>query len=392
MRLVAIGLFSALASFAQQTPWAPYNSAFNHFYNLEYDQAIAELEKGAAADPNSIALHNYLAQCIQFREMFKVGALESELVTGNNSFVRRPKIDTTPEIEKRFFDEIGKAMSLAEARLKANPNDTKALYALGVTYGLRGNWNFLVRKAWREALHDATTARKMCNRVSELDPNDYDARLVQGAHDYIVGSLPAFYKMLGFLVGFRGDKEKGIRTLHEVAKKGRANSVDAEVFLCAIYRREEKWQAAMPLLDDLIGRFPRNYLLRFEQAQMYSSMGQKDKAIDSIQKVAELKKSGAPGFGNLPMERIYYQIGNIQFWYRDYDLAVDNLTKAAVGCSNLDLNTGTLTWMRLGQVYDLTNRRTLAMEAYRKAIAFAPQAEAAKESRRYLSAPYRRES
>src|SRR5216683_777692 len=273
MRFVAIGLFSALASFAQQTPWAPYNSAFNHFYNLEYDQAIAELEKGEAADPNSLAVHNYIAQCIQFREMFKVGALESELVTGNNSFVRRPKIDTTPEIDKRFFDEIGKAMSLAEARLKANPNDTKALYALGVTYGLRGNWNFLVRKAWREALHDATTARKMCNRVSELDPNDYDARLVQGAHDYIVGSLPSFYKMLGFLVGFRGDKEKGIRTLQEVAKKGRAN------------------------------------------------------AVDGIQRVAELKKSGAPGFANLAMERIYYQIGNIQFWYRDYEPAVDNLKK-----------------------------------------------------------------
>src|SRR6266481_6034992 len=392
MRFVAIGLFSALASFAQQTPWAPYNSAFNHFYNLEYDQAIAELEKGEAADPNSIAVHNYLAQCIQFREMFKVGALESELVTGNNSFVRRPKIDTTPEIDKRFFDEIGKAMSLAEARLKANPNDTKVLYALGVAYGLRGNWNFLVRKEWREALHDATTARKMCNRVSELDPSDYDARLVQGAHDYIVGSLPSFYKMLGFLVGFRGDKQKGIRTLQEVAQKGKANGVDAEVFLCAIYRREEKWQAATPILDDLIRRFPRNYLLRFEQAQMYSSMGRKDKAIEVLQKLAELKKSGAPGFANLAEERIYYQIGNIQFWYRDYDLAVDNLKKAVAGCSTLDLNTGTLAWMRLGQVYDLTNRRALAMEAYRKAIAFASQAEAAKESRRYLSAPYRRES
>src|SRR5206468_9791829 len=106
MRLVAIGLFSAWALLAQQTAWAPYNSAFNHFYNLEYDQALAELEKGEAADPNSIAVHNYIAQCIQFREMYKVGALESELVTGNNSFIRRPKIDTTPEIEKRFFDEI----------------------------------------------------------------------------------------------------------------------------------------------------------------------------------------------------------------------------------------------------------------------------------------------
>src|SRR5713101_6409340 len=125
MRLVAVGFLSALGLFAQHTAWAPYNSAFNHFYNLEYDQAIAELERALADKPDSFNLHNYLAQCIQFREMFKVGALESELVTGNNSFLRRPKIETTPEIEKRFFDEIQKAVNLAEARLKANPNDPK---------------------------------------------------------------------------------------------------------------------------------------------------------------------------------------------------------------------------------------------------------------------------
>jgi len=391
MRLVAVGFLSAWSLFAQQTAWAPYNSAFNHFYNLDYDQAIAELEKALAAEPDSVNLHNYMAQCIQFREMFKVGALESELVTGNNSFLRRPKIDTKPEIEKRFFDEVQKALSLAEVRLKTNPNDTKALYALGVTYGLRGNWNFLVRKAWREALRDATTARKMHNRVTELDPSDYDARLVQGAHDYIIGCLPAFYKMLGFLVGFRGDRERGIRTLKEVADKGKANSVDAKVFLCVIYRREEKWPAAAPLLEELIQRFPRNYLLRFEQAQMLSSTGHKDQAIATIQRVAELKKSGAPGFADLAAEKIYYQIGNIQFWYRDYDQAVDNLKKAAGGSASLDLNTGTMAWMRLGQVYDMTNRRNLAVEAYKKAVAFAPQAEAAKESRRYLSSPYRRE-
>src|SRR3977135_942731 len=140
MRLVATGFPSKVSLIAQKTAGSQYNSAFNHFYNLEYDQAIAELEKALAANPDSFNLHNYLAQCIQFREMFKVGALESELVTGANSFLRRPKIDTTPEIEKRFFDEVQKALTLAEARLKTNPNDTKALYALGVTYGLRGNW------------------------------------------------------------------------------------------------------------------------------------------------------------------------------------------------------------------------------------------------------------
>jgi tetratricopeptide (TPR) repeat protein len=391
MRSASLAFLFALPLFSQTTAWTPYDSAFHHFYNLEYDQAISELEKGIARDPNSAALRLYVAQCIQFREMFKVGALESELVSGNNSFLRRPKIDTTPEVEKRFLDEVGKAMELTEARLKTNPNDTKAIYAQGVAYALRGNWNFLVRKAWRDALRDATTARKLHNRVSELDPSNYDARLVQGAHDYIVGSLPALYKMVGFLVGFHGDKDKGIRTLQEVAQKGSYNAVDAKVFLCAIYRREGKWPAAGPILEELIRRFPRNYLFRFEQTQMYSSIGDKDKAIASMEKVAELKKSGAPGFADLPAERIYYHIGNIQFWYRDYADAVENLKKATAGGAALDLNTGTLAWMRLGQVYDLTNRRSLAVEAYRKAIAFAPEAEAAKESRRYLSSPYRRE-
>jgi tetratricopeptide (TPR) repeat protein len=324
--------------------------------------------------------------------MFKVGALESELVSGNNSFLRRPKIDTTPEVEKKFFYEIQTAMDMAQARLKANPNDAGALYALGVSYGLRANWNFLVRKMWRDALRDATQARKLHNRVSELEPSNYDARLVQGAHDYIVGSLPTLYKLMGFLVGFRGDKQKGIQTLRQVASKGRSNKVDAEVFLCVIYRREQSWGAAEPLLEDLVRRFPRNYLFRFEQAQLYSSIGQKNKAIETLQRVAELKKSGAPGFARLSVEKIYYQMGNIQFWYKDYEQAVDNLKKAvAGGGAGLDLNEGTLAWMRLGQVYDLTNRRSLALEAYRKAIAFAPQAAAAKESTRYLSSPYRRE-
>src|SRR5438552_18885508 len=101
MRVLLVGLLSSLGLLAQQTAWTPYDSAFHHFYNLEYDQAISELEKGATADPNSPRIHNYIAQCIQFREMYRVGALESEFVSGNNSFLRRPKIETTPETEKR---------------------------------------------------------------------------------------------------------------------------------------------------------------------------------------------------------------------------------------------------------------------------------------------------
>jgi len=46
--------------------------------------------------------------------------------------------------------------------------------------------------------------------------------------------------------------------------------------------------------------------------------------------------------------------------------------------------------MRIGQILDTLNERKQAVESYRKAISFAPSAEAAQESRRYLSSPYRR--
>jgi len=38
----------------------------------------------------------------------------------------------------------------------------------------------------------------------------------------------------------------------------------------------------------------------------------------------------------------------------------------------------------------MKHRRADAVAAYKKAIAYAPQAEAAQESRKYLSTPYRR--
>jgi cytochrome c-type biogenesis protein CcmH/NrfG len=70
--------------------------------------------------------------------------------------------------------------------------------------------------------------------------------------------------------------------------------------------------------------------------------------------------------------------------------ALENLKKAAAAGEQLDLNTGALVWLRMGQIYDLTNRRALALDAYKRSIAFAPQAEAAQESRKYLGTPYRR--
>src|SRR5579872_1375409 len=223
-------------------------SGYDHFYNLEYPECIADFERAVSQNPTDPELHNHVAQALVFQEMYRNGALESELVSGNNSFLRRPKLNPAPTTEKRFLDEVAKAMDLANALLKKNPQDTAAMYALGISYGLRSNYYWVVKKDWRNSLKDATAARRLHNRITQLEPDNVDARLVEGLHDYIVGSLPWHLRMLGFLIGIHGDKQEGIRIVQDVAAHGKANRVDAEVFLGALYRRENQTSKAVPIV------------------------------------------------------------------------------------------------------------------------------------------------
>ena len=388
MRALILALAALVGPAAAQDPLTV--QAYDHFYNLEFDEAIQGFQRAIALDPKSPDLHNHLAESIVFREMYRDGALESELVSGNNSFLRRPKLNPSPETEKWFLDEVARAMALSQACLQANPNDVSAMYAEGISYGLRSDYYWVVKKAWHDSLKDATSARRLHNRVSELQPGNVDARLVQGLHDYIVGSLPLVYRMLGFLAGIHGDKEKGIRTVQDVAQNGKDNRVDAQIFLCALYRRENQPRLAIPFVQDLIRRYPRNFLLRLELSQMYSMAGDEANALSGLREVAALKTRHAPGYDRVPWEKIYFQQGTIQFWYRDLDGALENMKKVTAATEELDLNTGASAYLRMGQIYDLTNRRSLALAAYQKAIAYAPEAEAAQESKKYLSAPYRR--
>src|SRR5690348_9563731 len=118
---------SLLIAFTLAMPALAQESAedrgFDHFYNLEYDESIADFQQAIAQNPNSPDAHNHLAQALVFREMFRDGALESELVTGDNAFLRRPKLNPSPETERRFLDEVARAMALSQARLQKNPND-----------------------------------------------------------------------------------------------------------------------------------------------------------------------------------------------------------------------------------------------------------------------------
>jgi tetratricopeptide (TPR) repeat protein len=366
------------------------NPGFVHFYNNEFDAAIADFEAGVKAHPNDPDSYNHLAQAILYREMLRNGALESQLVSGTNAFLQRPKMAISTQDKARFAYCVDQSIKLSQVLLEKDPQNIHALYTLGVAHGLRANYAFLVEKAWVDSLREAMAARKFTEQILDINPNFIDAQLILGLDDYIVGCLPFHMRALGFVAGFRGDKDEGIRKLEEVATAGILNRYDAEIVLAVIYRRERNPKKAIPLLKDLAARFPRNYLLRFEQVEMYSDLGDKNSALRVLGEIEDLRRNGAPGYRNLTPEKIRYLRANLLFWYGDLDAALGDLKQVTQRAAVLDLGTAVLAWLRLGQVYDLKGNHKQAVEAYRETMKTAPESAAATEAKSYMSNPYRR--
>jgi epoxyqueuosine reductase len=390
LRLLPILLLGILLASRAPAAEVSVEPGYDHFYNNEFDQALEYFERDLKAHPEDPQMFNHVAQGILYREMLRSGALESQLVSGNNPFLRRPKMEISLKDKQRFEYCFNQAVTLSESRRAAQPNEIAPLAALSVAHGLRSNYLFLVEKSWVDSLREATAARKANERIRELDPKDIDSRLVLGLNEYVVGSLPFYMRALGSLGGFHGDRPDGIKQLEMVANQGLRNRYDAQVLLAVIYRRERNPRKALPLLKELAERFPRNYLFRLEQVQMYSDAGDKQSALAVLAEIEDLRKAGSPGYASLNAEKIRYFKANLLFWYNDLPGALSDLRQVTVKASELDLNTAVLAWLRLGQVHDLQGRHDEAVSAYREAILMAPKSEAALEAKGYIEAPYRR--
>ena len=133
-------------------------------------------------------------------------------------------------------------------------------------------------KEWRVALKTGGEARTLHLRALAKDKNLVDALLVPSFHDYIVGSLPVYIKAVGFLVGFSGDKEKGIQGLRTVARYGLRAKLEAQVLLSLVEHREERPEKAVEIMQGLEHEFPTNHLYRKEVANLLLAAKKKEEA------------------------------------------------------------------------------------------------------------------
>jgi hypothetical protein len=388
-------LFAAYLT-AAQTPAVPTTSraaqhdpqtdaAFDDFYDMQYDRATQEFEKILDKHPDDPFAVNHLLTTVLMRDLYDTGAMNTGDYA-NDSFIGRAPRPTDQKIKDRIKDLAHRAEDLEEKQLKANPKDVEALYCRGVTRAQFAVYTGLVERAWFSALRNAVGARHDHEHVLELDPNYVDAKMVVGTHNYVVGNLPWTVKVAAALAGLSGSKEKGLEYLREVAKSNGENAPDAKVVLTLFLRREKDYDEALGYMHELSTKYPRNHLFLTEIANLQRDAGRLPEAEAIYRKVWQNGREGK--YGNLHYETAAWGLGELLRAKKDLAGAA-TAYELVNQAPNPDPDVLQKANLAAGEMYDLLQKRELAMKRYQTVLAGNANTGPADQARRYLKDAYR---
>jgi tetratricopeptide (TPR) repeat protein len=382
-KAVAGSAISAGRTLSQSDP--DTKAGLEAMYVLQYDQAIASFEKTLERRPDDPFAINHVLQATMLKELFRLNALDTTLYADNGFLTGKP-LPGDSAVKKQIEELSEKAIKICDARLKANPNDVDALYARGVSRGLKLTYIGLVEKSFWSSLRNAIGSRNDHDKVLELEPGYTDAKLVVGVHNYIVGSMPLAARMMAGVVGIRGDKKKGIEYLQEVAATNVETRVDARVALALFLRREAQYKEALEVMKGLTTQYPRNFIFALETGNLLKDAGMGPEAVEQYALVVKNAQAGV--YPALHIERAYFGLAEALKGQRHPDEALAAYNHAlAVKDAPQDLRLRAM--LGAGQMLDVLARRANAIQQYQQIVTAEPDSAQAASARAYLKQPYK---
>jgi hypothetical protein len=367
-------------------PPDPLNSAaFEHYYNVDYDAAVQDFERILARHPNDAFALNHLLSAIQVRELYRMGAMNSGEYS-NDNFIGQAHRPADPAQKERIKQLVQTAEKLEDAELARNPNNVDMLYARGVTRGQFALYTALIERAWFSALRNAVGARRDHERVLELAPQYTDAKLIVGAHNYVMGNLSLAVRMAVALVGLSGDKEKGLRYLSDDYNANGETSVDAGVVLMVFLRREHRYDEALRIARVIGPRFPRNYLLPLEEANLLRASGESGEAEEQYRRVWQNGRDGK--YGSLHYEIAALGLGDLLRSEKQYQAAAAAYEMVG-GVTGADPELLQKANLGAGEMYDQLQKRDLAVRKYEAVVATNSGNAEAEKARKRMKDAYR---
>jgi tetratricopeptide (TPR) repeat protein len=369
MLVGAILTATPLEPLANERSQALVKSAFDAAYNLDHADAIRFLDQAVAADPNDGDAHRAVAVVAWLRIGFLRGSITVDDYLGS---VSRPNINMLPPPPaeaQRFQTHLARALQIAEADLRARPQDPNAHFRLGSVVGVQASYGATVEGRVLASFRAARRAYDAHERVLDLDPTRKDAGLIVGTYRYIVSALSMPVRMMAYVAGFGGGRERGLRMIEEAATIPGVTQTDARFALLLLYNREKRFDDALRVANDLQKQYPRNRQLWYEAGATLIRAGRYGEADAALSE--GLRRSAG--------DRRERMFGEDALWHYKRGLTRARLGRAADARADLQivLEREARDWVRgrahaeLGRLTLASGNRELARQEYRLAIELA---------------------
>jgi hypothetical protein len=243
-------------------------AGFRLLYELKPAEARAQFaarKKTHPEDPLSSAAE---AASYLFEEFYRQGILTSEFFLDDDRFLGEIPLKADAALRKAFFTASRRAQDLARLRLKTNPDDPNALFAMTLSVGMQADYASLIDREQLDSLRLIGEADKLAKKLLAVAPEGADAYLTLGTANYILGSLSGVKRFFLRFKGIKGDKREGLKQIEMAAASGRYLRPFAKILLALAALREKKPNVARTQLTELVAEFPQNPLFASELAKL----------------------------------------------------------------------------------------------------------------------------
>ncbi len=252
---------------------------FERHYNLDFDGAIRCFESVLKAHPQDPMAYGYVLMATVFRELYHQDLLDTTYYAHDNFLTSKRNVPVSAATRQRIEYLTDTGIRLADARIRANPNDKNAYFARGYLRGMHAVFITLVDHSFVSAARQGYASRNDSEQVLKLDPQYADAKMAIGIQLFAVASLPRWVRMLVGIVGVGGSKEKGLAMLRDAAEHGVITSVESRTVISLFLRHDGRYPEAVVVQHGLAMQYPHDYLFRLEEANLTKDEGNGPGAI-----------------------------------------------------------------------------------------------------------------